>query len=423
MSSDSKPDRDTSTHIVMAGEDRRAPCGWDIAIARQPILDPDWNLAGYELLYRAQPDGQQRSPEAMTASVLLNGLCDIGLDNLVGSHSAYLNVTRDFLLDVGPWELPPDRIVLELLENQRVDKRLLTVLGRAREQGFEIALDDFRHTTLGEPLLQLASIVKLDVLALTRWELIDEVEHLEDRGLRLIAEKVETAEQYELCREMGFDAYQGFFFQRPDLVVRRRIATRELSTLCSLVAVSAEATFEELEAIVRRDIGISHRLMRLANSAFVSPRQPVASLRQALMLLGTVTVRRWAMMAALAQLPDRPHVLVNTALVRARTAELIALASEPSDADRAFTVGLFSMLDVLAGAPMADLLSELPFDDRTSAALLDRAGPEGRLLQDVLAYERGRFGANSGDRPAALLARSYRDALRWADALSGQLAA
>ena len=389
-------------------------------VARQPILDADWDVIGFELLYRAAVHDGPRSPEAMTANVIVTGFSDIGLTELVGSRPAYVNVTRSFLLGTGLWHLPHDRIVLELLENERVDHELLSVLGAAVEEGFQLALDDFRYRPELEPLLEIAGVVKLDVRALGRWELIDEVERLEGRDLRLVAEKVETPEEYEFCRELGFDAYQGFFFARPDLVRRRRAPTRELGTLCALASAGASVCFEELEAIIARDAGISHRLLRFVNSAFVSPRHTVASLRQALTLVGSVEVRRWAMLLALAGLGDCPHVLLNTALIRARMAELLARESPTGDPDRAFAVGLFSLLDALVGGPMDELLTELPFDARITQALLGGRGPEGDLLRLVQTFERGAL-ASAAVEPE-LVARSYRDAVLWADGLSPTLA-
>ena len=395
-----------------------------VAVARQPILNADWDVVAFELLYRSDAGGADApSAEAMTAGVIVSSLSEIGLSELVGSRQAHVNVTREFLVGLGPWQLPRERVVLELLENQTVDRELLGVLRAAVAEGFVVALDDFRYGPEMEPLLELASVVKLDLRALSRWEVIDEVERLRSRDLRLVAEKVETAEEYEFCCELGFDAYQGFFFARPELVRRQRAPSQGLGTLCALANAGGAASFEELEAIISRDAGMSHKLLRFVNSAFVAPRHTVVSLRQALTRLGTVSIRRWAMLIALARLPDRPHVLLNTALVRARMGELLARESSAGDADRAFTVGLFSLLDVLVGVPMDELLTELPFDARIAQALVSGEGPEGRLLQAVRAYESGDFSAAASAIEPELLARSYRDALGWADGVSLSVAA
>jgi c-di-GMP phosphodiesterase len=262
-----------------------------VVVARQPIFDAGWDVIAYELLYRpisetADPVG----PEAKTAGVLATTFSELGLDLLVGDRPAHINVTRDFLLDVRPLPLEPRRTVLELVEDQVVDAALVEVLGEAVDAGFTLALDDFRYAPKMEPVLDLATIVKLDVRALTRAELEAEVRKLEPRRLTLVAEKVETAEEYEICRELDFAAYQGYFFALPELSRTPATPTRELGTLAALAATDVDTSLETLEGIVRRDAGLSHKLLRYANSAHVSPLRPIASLRHALTMIGAVAI-------------------------------------------------------------------------------------------------------------------------------------
>jgi c-di-GMP phosphodiesterase len=174
--------------------------------------------------------------------------------------------------------------------------------------------------------------------------------------------------------------------------------------------------------MIVQDAGLSHKLVRLANSAFAGARHEVASVHQALTLLGTVAVRRWAMLLVLAGLTDRPHHLLGLGLQRARLCELLAGRRPGADPERAFTAGLFSVLDGLLAAPMRELVDELPFDERMTRALLDHDGPEGRLVAAVLAYERGEFTAcrDQGLSPLAI-AGAYREALDWADEAGAEL--
>jgi EAL and modified HD-GYP domain-containing signal transduction protein len=350
----------------------------------------------------------------MTAGVLATAFSEVGLDLLVGDRPAHINVTRDFLLDVRPLPLEPKRTVIELVEDQKVDNALVDVLAEAVDAGFTLALDDFKHAPKMDALLDIASIVKLDVRALTPRQLEAEVRKLEPRNLTLIAEKVESAEEYELCRELGFDAYQGYFFALPELSRTPGTPTRELGTLCALAATDEDTSLEELESIVRRDAGLSHKLLRYANSAHISPLRPIASLRHALTMIGTVAIRRWGMLLALSGLRDAPHHLLSLALQRARMSELLA-PSMSATTDRAFTAGLFSLLDAITGRPMDDLVSELTFDDRLTSALVDREGPEGRVLRATLAYERGAFDDAAYHARPDVLADAYTQALRWSD--------
>jgi EAL and modified HD-GYP domain-containing signal transduction protein len=257
-------------------------------------------------------------------------------------------------------------------------------------------------------------MVKLDVRALTPDQLKAEVRRLDTRKLQLIAARVEEAEEYELCRELDFDAYQGYFFALPELSRAPATPTHELGTLVALASTDANTTFEELEQTISRDAGLSHKLLRFANSAHVSPLSPIASLQQALTMIGTVAIRRWGMLLSLTGLRDAPHHLLNAAMVRARMCELLA-ASMSASRDRAFTTGLFSLLDAMTGRPMADLVTELPFDDRLAEALLHHVGPEGKVLLATLAYERGEFDTAAEFAGPEVLSDAYRQAIQWSD--------
>jgi EAL and modified HD-GYP domain-containing signal transduction protein len=388
-----------------------------VVVARQPIFDAGWDVVAYELLYRPMSEGADPvGPEAMTAGVLATTFSELGLDLLVGDRPAHINVTREFLLDVRPLPLDPHRTVIELVEDQVVDAALVEVLAEAVDAGFTLALDDFRYAPKMEPLLDLATIVKLDVQALSKAELEAEVRKLEPRRLRLIAEKVETADEYEICREMDFAAYQGYFFALPELSRTPATPTRELGTLAALASTDVETSLETLESIVRRDAGLSHKLLRYANSAHVSPLRPIASLRHALTMIGAVAIRRWGLLLALSGLRDAPNHLLSTAMQRARMSELLA-PSMQAGADRAFTAGLFSLLDAMTGRELDDVVGELPFDDRLTDALLRREGPEGRVLKATLAYERGAFEDAAELARPEVLADAYQQAIRWSDQL------
>ncbi len=308
--------------------------------------------------------------------------------------------------------------MIELVEDQKVDAALIDVLAEAVDAGFTLALDDYVHAPNMKPLLDLASIVKLDVQALNESELEAEVRKLESRKLTLIAEKIETADEYELCREMEcFDAYQGYFFALPELSRSAATPTRELGTLAALAATDVDTSLETLEGIVRRDAGLSHKLLRYANSAHVSPLRPISSLRHALTMIGTTAIRRWGLLLALSGLRDVPSPLLNIAMMRGRMSELLA-PSMSAAPDRAFTAGLFSLLDALTGRQMDELVGELSLDDRLSDALVSHKGPEGAVLDATLAYERGEFDTAARRVSTDRLADAYTQALRWSDELT-----
>lgn len=391
-----------------------------VRVARQPILDRAAGLIGYELLFRAP---QATSAEVLddrqaTATVILDGLLDVGMFDLVGERLAFLNVSRDFLLSVRPLPLPARQLVLELIEDQIIDQALLDVLRELVEQGFAIALDHFRLTAETEQLLRFARFVKVDVLEHTGRALEELVARLlaHTPALTLIAEKVETYEEFERCRELGFHGFQGYFFARPANVRQQRLPSTGLTALGAMADLSGTEDFEELDRIITRDVGLSMRLLRYANSAYVALPRRVASVQEGLAWLGAGTVRRFALMAALASARDVPDVLLVTALVRAHMCQLLSGAGEGPAGDSYFTVGLFSVADALADAPMQDVIAQLPFSEDVAEALLHGSGERGALLAEVMAYMRGDFDdAAELTRRHPNIEQIYREASSWAD--------
>ena len=391
-----------------------------VSVARQPILDRNGELLGYELLFR-EPGSETAGvldDRAATSTVILDGLFDVGLSDLVGDRPAYVNVSRDFLLSVRPLPLPPRAVVLELLEDQLVDDALLGVLDCLVSEGFTIALDDFRLTPETERLLTFARIVKIDVLEHTDRALEDLVSHLRANypTLTLLAEKVETRSEWVRCRLLGFEAFQGYYFERPSRMQRSRLPTQGLASLSLMVELSAAEVFDELNRVISRDAGLSIRLLRYANSAYVSLPRRVGSVQEGLAWLGAATVRRFALMVALASAQDVPDELLVNALVRARMCQLLSGAGEGAIADSYFTVGLFSVADAIADAPMQLVIEQLPFRHDVVDALLSGGGRLGELLGGVIAYQRGDFKA-AGRLIAghADLEHVYREAITWAD--------
>jgi EAL and modified HD-GYP domain-containing signal transduction protein len=389
-----------------------------VVVSRQPILDLCERIVAYELLTPPAAD-----PRHATASMLAQAIADIGLSRLVGSRPAHVDVTREFLLAVRPLPLAPERVVLEVRADQPADDVLLNLLRETREAGFRIALDGYRADAGADALLDFADSVKLDTGRLDDEAIEAAVIVARGRGLALVADKVQTRDAYHLCRDLGFDAFQGRYFAEPVIVRGSSAPTYRLRAL-SLLAQGEATSFEQLERVIAEDPGLSLKLMKLANSAFFAGRHAVGSIRQALMVLGSVTVRRWATLLVLAGVGDRPSHLLELGLLRARLCELVAARTPGTETDRAFTVGLFSVVDSLLGMRMPALLADLPFDERTTQALGEQAGPEGRLLAGVLAYESGDFDrcAQSGVGLVDI-AMAYREALDWTDGALVQLTA
>ena len=381
-----------------------------VVVSRQPILDRSESIVAFELTTPPSP----ADPRGATSSMLVQAIADIGLSRLVGNRPAHVDVTREFLLAVRPLPLVPERVVLEVPADRPPDDALLMVVREARDAGFRIAVDHFQPGA--EALLEFASIVKLDAANADRAGDLPDV--------TLIADGVETREAYQRCLDLGFTGFQGAYFAEPVVLTGTAPPTYRLRALSMLVQDGDMTTFEQLERVIAEDPGLSLKLMKLANSAFFGGREPVGSIRQALMALGSIAVRRWATLFMLAGVSDRPNDLLEVGLLRARLCELVASRNPDAEADRAFTVGLFSVVDALLGVRMPALLDDLPFDDRTKRALGEHEGPEGRILGGVLAYERGDFegcarhGVGLGE-----IALAYREALDWSNGALVQLTA
>jgi EAL and modified HD-GYP domain-containing signal transduction protein len=399
------------TRFVRPSEDTPLP----VVVSRQPILDHLERIVAFELLTPAD-----ESREA-TASLLAHAFGDIGLPRLAGSRAVHVNVSREFLLAVRPLPLDPSRVVLEIDAAQPADDALVMVLREAREAGFHIALDGFHAGADG--LLDLADSVKLDVASLDEDTIEAAVNVGRGLGLRLIAGGVHTREEYGVCRGLGFDAFQGRYFAEPVVITGAAVPTYRFRAL-SMLAAGDATSFEQLERVISEDPGLSLKLVKLANSAFFGSRQRAGTIRQALMTLGSVAVRRWATMMVLAGVSDRPSHLLELGLLRARLCELVAARTSGPEPDRAFTVGLFSVVDSLLGVRMPKLLDDLPFDERTTRALGEHQGPEGRLLAGVLAYEAGDFDRCVQSGVSLVdIAYAYGEALDWTDGALIQLTA
>jgi EAL and modified HD-GYP domain-containing signal transduction protein len=340
----------------------------------------------------------------------------------VGQSTAWINVSREFLLSGMATTLPAGRVALEILEDQFIDDDLVAAVRELTELGYRFAMDDFTFTPEAEPLLELVDVVKLDLRALGREGLITEIERLAPYRVKLLAEKVETPEDHRFCLDLGADSFQGFFYRKPELLSRRRIDPGRAS-LMRLVARLQDPDLElsELEPLIGRDVGLSLRLLRYLNSAFFGLRREVASIPQAVALLGVENIKRWATMNAFVGLGHKSNELTRTALTRARFCELAASEVPAVDSAQLFTLGLFSVVDALTDTPIQEALAPVPFPDDMHAALIDRAGDMGDLLDAVIAIETGDFERAEGLVPGG--ADLYLSALGWADEAERQIAA
>ena len=398
-----------------------------VYIARQPIFDRHVRLAGYELLFRTgdeQGKAVIADADDATSNVVMNTLTEFTLERTVGPHPAWINVTRKFLLDGLADALPAKRCTLELLENQEIDDELIEALKRLRGRGFKLALDDFSVDGPRHVLLPMADYVKVDVMAHGVKGAAEQLRELRGhKELVVLAEKVETQEEFHLCVEEGFQLYQGYFFCKPEVMRTQAIGTNKLSLLQLLAALQdPEIELKRLEELISHDVALSYRLLRYINSAFFGLRTRVDGIGRAIALLGLMNVKRWATMTVFAGIEGKPRELLITAMVRGRMCELLGPEVGERGADQLFTLGLFSVVDALVDKPMGEVLASIPFPDDMVAALTAHAGAKGKLLRSVLHWERGeaREAAALGITPGKL-AEAHSEAVAWADNATAEL--
>jgi EAL and modified HD-GYP domain-containing signal transduction protein len=382
-----------------------------VLLARQPILDAAWTVRGYELLFR-QPDGTAGpidDARRATAHVIVSAFTDVGLDRLAGDCPVWINVSKDFLLTVDPLPLPHDRVVLELLETITPDDELLDRLDVLRAQGYRFALDDFEYREELEPLVECASFIKLDVRALGVDGVALNIQRLAGTGCRVVGEKVETIEERDALLELGVDLFQGYFFERPNLVHGRPAPSSAMERLQTATKLQGDPSFEDVEQMVMMDPGLSVRLLRFVNSAGTGLRSRVSSLRQALVLVGAKTVQQWALLVLLTDIGRARPAVLSAGLIRARLCQSLA-KDAGVDVDAMTAVGLLSVVDALLDAPLDEIIGSLPLTTEIQDAIVQHTGPMGELLEQACRLQHG------AAAPSLRNAMHVRDAFEWADA-------
>lgn len=327
-------------------------------------------------------------------------------------------MTRAFL--TGEIALPEqkDLLILEILEDIEPTPDIVSAVKRLAQQGYRLALDDYEHRPEFSALLPFVELVKLDVRALSADALAEHVEILGQYSCSLLAEKVETREEFEMCRELGFDYFQGYFFCQPERLRARRPGVNHTSTLRLMTRLQDDTcSFDEIQSLIGNDAALSVRLLRFVNSPFCGVGREVNSVRDALSLVGLTLVRRWVTLMLMSRLGEgKSSELINVALVRGRTCELLGEGCAEHDPGEYFTVGLFSIMDALFDQPMGQAVEALPLNPSIKSALCKSEGVLGATLENVL-----RFEIEPTAPDLASLGHAHNDAVRWCTEV-GQIA-
>jgi len=364
-----------------------------VFVARQAIFDTKKRVVAYELLFRsgmenAFPKGM--SGDVASAKVIGDALTTFDFDSLTGGKKAYVNVTRQVLCDGLYTILPARRTVIELLESVSADAETLAAVRSARAAGYEVALDDFVSNAATEPFVPMAQVLKVDFMATLGPERRRIGERTRKQKIQLLAEKVETADDLRDAEAAGYTLFQGYFFQRPEIVSRADIPPAKITYVRFLRELQGEdLDWGRIEDVIKTDVSLAMKLLKFLNSASFGWRSRVTSLRQAMVLLGERPFRKWAsLIAIMGMTQDRPPELALVSLARARFCErlcpLAKLAGRELDA---FLVGLMSSLAAMVGRPLEELVAEIGVSPDVDAGLLGETTPLGRVRALALAFE------------------------------------
>lgn len=396
-----------------------------VFVARQPIFHRARNVHGYELLFRSgQENGYTGTDgDACTRDVIASSFVDIGLDELTGGQRGFVNFTRNLLLSDVADLLPPDLVTVEVLEDVEPDEEVVTACKRLKDLGYTLALDDFVVADQGHPLLDLADIVKVDFAGTTREERKRLAGYLARRKIKPLAEKVETEDDFQQADADGYQYFQGYFFAKPDIHEGKAIAGNKLAYLRLLEQVNRpEMSLDQIEAVVKQDVTLTYKLLRFMNSVWFGLRYKVSSIKRALVMLGPQEIRKWFALVSLRQMgTDKPNELFLRGMLRAKMGEGVApLTGLEKHASEIFLMGMFSVMDALLDAPMADIMKKLPLDEKVKGTLLGQKTPLTGVYDLITAYELGQWQQLSTHTRALnldmqVLPPVFGESLKWAN--------
>lgn len=391
--------------------------------ARQPILDREKELVGYELLFRDGVDNvfPDIDGDEATTKLIEGSQFNFGLEDLTDNKPAYINFTLETLLKGYPTMLGKDTVVVEILETVQPGKRLLAIVKDLNEKGYTLALDDYIHQPVWRHFYPFINIIKIDFLSTDEETIKKIISDLKPfPHIKLLAEKVETYETYNLALELGFDYFQGFFFSKPEMVQSKALPPSEMALAELLYETSSvEMDLKKITDVFERDVNLSYKLLRYSNSAAFARRAEINTIKQALIVLGANEIKKLLSLLFAAQVSaDKPVELIRLSLTRARFGELLAIShGQFKDTGMAFLTGMMSLMDAILDESMESVMQKLPLSAEIKAALLNDEGLLAQYLNLVKFYEHADWeGANNIAQQLKLgeeVADAYHEALTW----------
>jgi len=394
--------------------------------ARQPILDREKKLVGYELLFRDGVDNvfPDIDGDEATSRLIEGSQFNFGLEDLTDNKPAYINFTLKTLQKGYPTLLGKEQIVVEILETIQPGKRLLALVKDLKEKGYTLALDDYIHQPVWRHFFPYIDIIKIDFLSCDTQAIKQVIEEVKQFShIKLLAEKVETYENYQLALDLGFSYFQGFFFSRPEMVQSKSLPPSQMALAELLYETSSvELNLKKITSVFERDVTLSYKLLRYSNSAAFKRRAEISTIKQALIVLGAEEIKKFLSLLFASQVAaDKPAELIRLSLTRARFTELLAINhNQLKDTGMAFLTGMMSLMDAILDETMEGVMNKLPLSNDIKVALVDEQGILAQYLRLVKLYEQANWeGANAIKNELGLAAEkvpdSYHEALSWAN--------
>jgi EAL and modified HD-GYP domain-containing signal transduction protein len=327
--------------------------------------------------------------ETATSSLLSSSFFTVGIEKISGEKKVFINFTEQLLIKGTAEMFPAGKVVVEILEDVPATDEIVNCCLQLAQTGYMLALDDFVYDKNLQPLIEIADIIKIDFRLTPMTRIKKLVHELKGYSCQLLAEKVESYQEFEQARELGFSYFQGYFFSRPEVLRNKEITSSQLTIMQLICEVNkVDFDIDKIENLITQDVSTSYKLLNYLNSAYFSRSQPLASIRQAIVFLGERDVRIFVSLIATSRLAeDKPHELIKASIIRARFLEQIGLALHQNSGEF-FMLGLFSLLDAMLDNPMDYLLGQLPLSASVNDALINRAGGLFPYLKLVEKYEK-----------------------------------
>jgi len=395
----------------------------DVYIARQPIFDSHMNIFGYELLYRRNNENYfiEMDDDQATSELIINSFLIFGLDDLTDGKKALINFSKDMINSEIPYLLPKENVIFEILEREETTQATVEACEKLRALGYRLALDDFVIDDSFLPLVEKVDIIKVEYPSVSYEDQKAFINKYRRKSkMKFLAEKIETREDYQRAVEIGYDYFQGYFFSKPAIVNTKEIASLSTSLISILNELKySEPNYSVITGIIQSDLGLTYKLLKLANSAFMGAKHRINSINQALSYIGIKEINQWVSLMMVKQIQNVENAeMIKLSFIRGKFMELIVTELNYKNYSEYFFAGVFSFIDVLMNQPMETVLKGLPFSNDVKQALMGEQNEIGQILNFVIDFESAKWNKAANTYPLSTITSTrlmelYMESLKW----------